>query len=155
MSINLTSTRFGSLAIDPSAAIEFPDGLIGFGGQRFTLLATTPAPDAPFLWLHSLDEPALALPVTNPHRFFPQFRLEVLEDDAERLGIEGKVSVDVYVTVRAAPRLADVVANQRAPIVVHRGRGAQLINQAPGMDLRAPLFLPEILASMESAPAAA
>ena len=141
MSTTLNSTRFGIVEIDPQAVIEFPDGLIGLGGTRYVLL--TVAPDTPFAWLHSLDDGALALPVTNPYRFFPGFRLALADEDAELLGVDADATVDVYVTVRASANLSEVVANQRGPIVVHRGHGAQVINQAPGMLLRAPLFPPE------------
>ena len=48
--------------------------------------------------------------------------------------------VDVYVTVRAAEALDDFVANLKAPILIRSGRGYQVINQAPGCELRAPLF---------------
>jgi flagellar assembly factor FliW len=142
MSITLTSSRFGDVEIDASAVIEFPDGLIGLGGAHYALLATSE--ETPFLWLHSLDDGGLALPVTNPHAFFPEFRLEMLKEDADRFKIDERVSVDVYVTIRAISKAtattpASFVANQRAPIVIHGGRGAQIINQAPGMELRAPL----------------
>lgn len=142
MNITLTSTRFGAVEIDPEAVIEFPSGLIGLGGARYALLATSE--QTPFMWLHSLDDPGLALPVTNPHNFFPEFRLEMLPEDAERLGIDETMSVDVFVTIRtltAATRGLPpaFVANQRAPIVVCAGHGMQVINQAAGMMLRAPL----------------
>jgi flagellar assembly factor FliW len=142
MNITLSSTRFGDVEIADDAVIEFADGLIGLGGTRYALLATSP--DTAFLWLHSLDHGGLALPVTNPHQFFPDFRLEMLIEDAERFGIDEHVNVDVYVTIRAMGdmgrgRPSAFVANQRAPIVIHGGRGMQVINQAPGMELRAQL----------------
>ena len=150
MSTTLNSTRFGIVEIDPQAVIEFADGLIGLGGTRYVLL--TVASDTPFAWLHSLDDGALALPVTNPYRFFPEFRLALTDEDAELLGVDAQSAVDVYVTVRASANLAEVVANQRAPIVIHAGHGAQVINQAPGMVLRAPLFGPDaVLALSKSA----
>lgn len=43
-------------------------------------------------------------------------------------------------TVRAAPVLEDFTANLKAPILVRAGQAYQVINQAPGCDLRAPLF---------------
>jgi flagellar assembly factor FliW len=44
------------------------------------------------------------------------------------------------VTVRAAPALEDFTANLKAPILVHAGQAWQVINQAPGCELRVPLF---------------
>jgi len=146
MSIMLASSRFGEVEIDQAGVIEFPDGLIGLGGTRYALLATSA--ETAFMWLHSLDHGALALPVTNPHGFFPDFRLEMLTEDIARLDIDERERVDVYVTIRAtgdagAGRPSGFVANLRAPIVVHEGVGRQVINQAPGMELRARLPIGE------------
>jgi flagellar assembly factor FliW len=138
MSSRLDSTRFGPIEVDPAAVIDFADGLIGLGGRRYALIAA--AADSPLLWLHSLDDGGLALPVTDPRRFFPEFRLEIADLDAARLGIDELSEIDMYVTVRTSPVLREFAANQRAPIIIHAGRGAQVINQAPNMALRAPLF---------------
>ena len=80
------------------------------------------------------------LPVTNPHRFFAGYEVELIDEDAERLALDDQTPVDVYVVVRAAEVLEDFTANQKAPILVRGGRGWQIINQAEGCELRAPLF---------------
>ena len=56
------------------------------------------------------------------------------------IGAEDPSQVDVWVTVRAAGELADFSCNLRAPIVVWKGRGHQVINEAPDAPVRAPLF---------------
>lgn len=136
-SLTIESSRFGPLEIDPASILEFPEGLIGLAGSRYALIAT--GPDAPFMWLHSVDDPSLALPVINPHRFFADFAVEVVDEDAERLGLDATSAMDVYVTVRAAASIEDFTANLKAPILAHGGRAWQVINQAPGSDLRVPL----------------
>ena|SRR5438270_9852177 len=138
MSLTLESSRFGRVQIDPQTVVQFPDGLIGLGGSRYALLATSS--DSPFSWLHSLEDPELALPVTNPHHFFPGFSVELTEADAERLGLDDVGSVDVYVTVRAAAAQQEFTANLRAPLLISNGCGHQVINQAEGCQLRARLF---------------
>lgn len=136
--LTIDSTRFGTLEIAPEAVIEFPAGLIGLGGARYTLLATDP--DAPFAWLHSLDDPAVALPVTNPWQFFGDYAVELGDEETARLGVADPSEVDVWVTVRAASELGGFSANLRAPILVSNGRGHQVINEAPDAPVRAPLF---------------
>jgi flagellar assembly factor FliW len=138
MAVILQSTRFGELEIPEAAVIEFPQGLIGLGGNRYTLLARSD--DAAFVWLHSLDDPALALPLTNPWRFFDSYEVEIADDEAGRLGLDADGDTAVYVTVRAAEALEDFSANLRAPILVSGGLGHQVINQAPDAPVRAPLF---------------
>ena len=138
MSLTIESSRFGQVEIDPTSVLEFPEGLIGLAGSRYAMIAD--GPEAPFMWLQSLEDPALALPVTNPHRFFADFAVEVVDEDAERLGLDPSGAMDVYVTVRAAPAPEDFTANLKAPILVSAGQAWQVINQAPGCELRVPLF---------------
>ena len=86
MSVTFQSIRFGAVEIQEQDVIEFPFGLIGLGGLRYTLLDRNPGTG--FLWLHAVDEPALALPVISPHQFFSTFSLEIAPEDRERTGLE-------------------------------------------------------------------
>jgi flagellar assembly factor FliW len=138
MSLKFDSSRFGPLEVDASAVIEFPAGLIGLGGLRYALIATDP--DAPFAWLHSVDDPAVALPVTNPWLHYRHYTVDLSDADTARVGAENPAQVDVWVTVRAGSDPSDFSCNLRAPIVVWKGRGHQVINEAPDAPVRAPLF---------------
>ena len=139
MPVNIESTRFGAIEVPDDAMLEFPNGLIGLGGQRYTLIAREES--APFLWLHSLDDASLAIPVTNPWFFFSSYEVEVSDAEAERIGVTDPAQADVYVTVRAGEAIEDFRANLRAPILVSAGRGHQVINEAPGTSVRTPLFV--------------
>ncbi|MEA2440097.1 MAG: flagellar assembly factor FliW [Thermoleophilaceae bacterium] len=138
MPVNIESTRFGALEVPDESVLEFPNGLIGLGGIRYTLIAREES--APFLWLHSLDDPSLAIPVTNPWFFFSSYEVEVSDAEAERIGVSDASQADVYVTVRAGEAIEDFRANLRAPILVSGGRGHQVINEFAGTSVRAPLF---------------
>ena len=133
--VTIESSRFGTLEIEAGAVIEFPAGLIGLGGHRWAVVSTDP--DGPFQWLHSLDDPALALPVTNPWQFFADYEVELSDADSARIG---GADVAVWVTVRAGSNPADFSANLRAPILVSDGCGHQVINEAPNAPVRAALF---------------
>jgi flagellar assembly factor FliW len=132
------STRFGRLEVPSEAVIEFPQGLIGLGGSQWALLAR--AEDSAFVWLHSIDDPELAIPVTNPWRFFADYAVELSDEEAARIGIEDAEHTSVYVTVRASEDLGDFTANLRAPILIAGGKGHQVINDAGDFPLKAPLF---------------
>lgn len=136
--VTLRSTRFGELEVPAEAVIEFPNGLIGLGGSRYTLLARSD--EAMFVWLHSVDDPAIAIPLTNPWKFFADYAVELSDSDQERIGIEDPAAAQVYVTVRAAEAIEDFTANLRAPILLVEGRGFQVINQAPDSPVRNPLL---------------
>jgi flagellar assembly factor FliW len=133
--VTVESSRFGSLEIEAGAIIEFPTGLIGLGGRRWAVV--TKDETSAFSWLHSLDDPALALPVTNPWAFFADYEVELSDADSERFDAD---QVAVWVTVRAGAELADFSANLRAPILISNGQGFQVINEAPNAPVRAALF---------------
>jgi flagellar assembly factor FliW len=139
VSTTIDSTRFGRIEVASDSAISFPDGLAGLDSRTFTLIAR--AEDDAFVWLHSLEDPALALPLADPRRFFGDFALEPAPP----------AGAAVYVTVRASERLEQFTANLRAPIVVVDGIGEQVINEAPGAELRAPLFAELAAAAAEQA----
>ena len=133
--LTVESSRFGTIEIAADAVIEFPAGLIGLGGSRYALVSADA--EGAFHWLHSIDDPSLALPVTNPWLFFSDYVVDLSDGDTERVGSE---TPDVWVTVRAGSSPEDFSANLRAPILVADGRGHQVINEASDVSVRAPLF---------------
>jgi flagellar assembly factor FliW len=136
--IKIDSTRFGPIEVADEAVIEFPTGLIGLAGSRYTLILREES--RPFLWLHSLDDPSLAVPVTNPANFFASYDVEISDSEAARIGLSDPSRAAVYVTVRAGEKLEDFRANLRAPILVVDGQGHQVINELEDAPVRAPLF---------------
>ena len=136
MSLSVETTRFGTVETD-AEPIRFPSGLIGLGGRDFVLVDHDA--ESSFSWLQSLEDPSLALPVTDPWAFFADYVVELSEDDTQRVGGETAAPI-VLVTVRAGSELSDFSANLRAPILIANGRGHQVINEAPDAPVRAPLF---------------
>jgi flagellar assembly factor FliW len=98
-------------------------------------------PGTGFLWLHSVEDPALALPVVDPELFFSEFELALAAEDSARTGISDPADARIYVTVRATPDPLDITANLRAPLLILDGRGYQVINTNEHATLRAPLFV--------------
>jgi flagellar assembly factor FliW len=134
--VTVESSRFGTLEIEADAIIEFPSGLIGLDSSRWTIVGEIT--DGPFQWLHSVEDPTLALPVTSPWAFFADYAVELSDEDTER--VDAKEDTVVFVTVRAGSELSDFSANLRAPIVISQGRGHQVINETQDAPVRAALF---------------
>ena len=133
--VTIDSSRFGTLEIASEDVIDFPQGLIGLGSRRYAFVAS----EGSFSWLHSIDDPALALPVANPWEFFGDYAVE-LSDEASEPTTAEPADVAVFVTVRAGAELSDFYANLRAPILVADGQGHQVINESADAPVRAPLF---------------
>ena len=138
MTQTLKSTRFGDVELSDEAVVDFPSGLIGLPGRRWALVPH--GQDGVFVWLHSMEDPDLALPLTKPWSFFPRFEVELSDSEAERIGVSDPAEAEVWVTVRAAEEAENFSANLRAPIIISGGRGFQVINEADDAPVRAPLF---------------
>jgi flagellar assembly factor FliW len=115
--------------------IEFPHGLIGIPGTRYALLES----DSPFSLLQNIDDPALSMQVTNPFRFVEAYAIEPSDQEGARLPTRDLANAATYVTVCHDQELGRLVLNLRAPIVIVGGRGYQIVNDAPGAALRAPI----------------
>jgi flagellar assembly factor FliW len=138
MTQTLKSTRFGDVELSEDAVVDFPNGLIGLSGHRYALIPH--GEDGTFVWLHSMEDPDLALPVTRPWGFFPSYEVALSDSEAERIGVSDPSQAEVFVTVRAAEEARNFSANLRAPIIIAGGRGFQVINEADDAPVRAPLF---------------
>ena len=138
--MKIDSSRFGPIEIRDEDVISLPQGLIGLPGTRYALIAQTE--NSPFLWLHSVEDANLALPVTNPWLFFPEYEVRISDDDASQLELEGPEQVDIFCIVRAAQELVDFTINLLSPIAIHGAMrvGKQVLNETGGYDVREPLF---------------
>ena len=117
------------------AIIEFPYGLIGIAGTRYALLEG----NEPLSLLQSMDDPSLAVQVTNPVRFVETYAVEPSDQEGALLPAEALAHAQTYATVRHDPERAGLVLNLRAPILIVGDHGYQVINQAPDAALRVPI----------------
>jgi flagellar assembly factor FliW len=134
----VNSSRFGELEVPAEALIDFPDGMIGVGGNRFALLSREES--GAFKWLQDTSQEDLALPVTDPFSFFPDYEVVLSDAEAERIGITDPGDAEVLVVVRAAEDPGQISANLLAPILVAAGVGHQVMNEASWAPLREPLL---------------
>lgn len=138
--MKIHSTRFGLIEIRDDAVINFPEGLIGIPGTRYALIATSE--DSAFYWLHSVEDPDIALPVTTPWLFFANYEVRISDADARRLDLERPEQADILVIVSAAQELAEFSTNLVAPVIIHAEKriGRQIMNDVGGYLVRQPLF---------------
>jgi flagellar assembly factor FliW len=138
--MQVESTRFGTLEVRDETVLTFPDGLIGLPSTRYALIAQTDR--TPFYWLHSAEEPDIAVPVTMPWLFFSNYEVRVSDEDAAQLLLGNPASVEIFCVVRAAPTLEEFTINLAGPLIVNADKrlGRQIINAAGGYAVRQPLF---------------
>ncbi len=122
--------------------LTFEDGIPGFPrSRRFVLVEV--AEDSAFQLLRSVDEPDVALVVTVPWLFFPDYAPELSELERTSLGIERSEDAIVFCSVTLDPDHDTVYLNLLAPFVVNATtrRGRQIILLDSGYPVRAPVKL--------------
>ena len=124
--MEISTTRFGNVAIDAEDILLFPNGLLGYeDNQHWVLLADSENPAVG--WLQSISRPGLAMAVVSPRRFVPEYHLRVTHAELAslQLGSEDRT----YVLTLVSNHEGSLTANLRAPIVINLQRrlGRQVI----------------------------
>ena len=112
------SLRFGEMEIPEDKIITMERPILGFESlQRFCLIEMDEA--RPFLWLHSLEDPAVAFLVFNPVILFPDYRIEINSKEIAELEVERVEAVETYVVVTIPEDPRRMSANLQGPILIN------------------------------------
>ncbi|MGB5760578.1 MAG: flagellar assembly protein FliW [Acidimicrobiales bacterium] len=140
--MQVRSSRFGDFEVDAGRALTFAQSLLGF--PESTTYVVVEVEETPYIWLQSVDEPDVAFLATSPFLFFPDYDLELGDEEQRTLDIDdvSKVEVLTLLTVhRAGETPETITANLLGPIVVNTESrlALQLVLDNPGYSTRVPL----------------
>lgn len=124
----IQSTRFGELEVNEDNLLSMPGGLIGIPDSSWLLI--TREPESPFLWLQSAQTPELALVVTQPEIFFPEYVLSLAEEQLAEISLNQGDEAEVLAVIKAQGELPEWGINLAGPLVFNSSTklGAQLVN---------------------------
>lgn len=125
----IETTRFGSVQVEEDRIFSFLNPLLGFEQLKDFVLIDH-APDSPFKWLQSTEDPHTAFIVTNPVNFGIEYEFTIPEEETDRLDLQSATEALVLTIVyipQGAPHL--MTANLAGPIIINtRTRnGMQLV----------------------------
>jgi flagellar assembly factor FliW len=123
--LEIQTTRFGLLTVEPDRILTFSRGLLGF--PQFTRYALIQAGvDNYFFWLQCVDDPNLAFVVTDPGIFFKSYEVPLKEEAQEQLDLADAASAQILVICN---KVGDwLTGNLLGPIVINgANRQAQQI----------------------------
>jgi len=136
-----TSSRLGTFEIKEENVFTFPSGLLGFPeSQRYVILDHDTA--APFKWLQSLDEPALAFVIIDPDLMLTNYRVEVSDEAMAEVQCQGgdDMSTAVILTIPSDDP-GRITANLRGPLLMNpRTRLCKQLVLSDEFPTRHPLF---------------
>ena len=130
---------FGTVDIDDNKIVTFDLGIIGFEDcKKFTLIYDVEKGDeAAIMWLQSLDEAALALPVMKPEYIMKGYDPVVEDEILNTLGEDiQSANLAVFCTLTVPEDLTKMTINLKAPIIINadtmkgvltKGRGSRML----------------------------
>lgn len=122
------SLRLGQLDVPDDKIIKTEKPVLGFEHlTRYCLVEVEEL--RPFMWLQSVEDPAVVFLVVNPRVFFPDYRIEVNSKEIAELKVERVESVETYVIVTVPEDPCRMSANLQGPIIINteNNRAKQLI----------------------------
>ncbi len=140
--MNIYTKLFGEIAVDVNKVITFDNGIIGFDNcKQYMLIHDSDKNDNKIIWLQSIDEPELALPIMNPLEVCQDYN-PVVED--ELLKPLGELSDEplVFVVLTVPNDITKITANFKAPVVINVStlKGSQIIVENDDYHVKHPIY---------------
>ncbi|RPH82003.1 MAG: flagellar assembly protein FliW [Nitrospiraceae bacterium] len=154
--MNVASTRFGTLSVPAETLLTFPSGLLGFSEwTRYVMLDHDT--DAPFKWLHCVEEASLAFVVIDPALFNPSYQITISSEARFEVGGNetDELSLVVILTIPSDDPSA-VTANLRGPLLMNpRTRLCKQLVLTEDYPTRYPVFSAHVHTQRSQIPALA
>ncbi len=104
--------------VELSGPLEFPAGLPGFEEHKQFILESR-AEMRPFLWLRSVDDPEVALPIISCLLLKKQVLPHISKEELSLIGSPAQDDVAPYYVLRVDPKEGTITANTRAPVIIN------------------------------------
>lgn len=112
----IESDQLGSVDIDESKVLSFPDGLLGFPDiERFAVVDA--GDEGTYFWLQAVDDPQLAFLAAQPWAFFPDYAPVLADADQEALALTSAEDATLFCLLTITDDA--VTANLLGPLVVN------------------------------------
>ncbi len=136
------TSRFGVLEVDPERLVKFPRGMVGFPELKEYFFVPVPE-NSVFAWMQAKDDPDVAFLMVDPFVFFPDYAVELGPDVCSFLQLESPAEATVLTVVTIPPEgVRAMTTNLLAPVVINhvRGVGQQVILEGSGYRTKHLLF---------------
>ena len=115
--MQLETTRFGTIEIDPGLVITLTQPILGFQEyRRFILL---PGPNSALRWLQSTESGSLAFILMDPRAAVPDYAVELSSFDLSELAATTAEELDVFTLVVVPADQSQIRTNLKAPILIN------------------------------------
>lgn len=142
--MRISSSRFGILEIAEDKIIKMQKPILGFEKlDSYCLIEQEEF--LPFMWLQSLNDPAIAFIVVNPVLFFSDYRIRIHSNEVADMGVESPENVETYVIVTIPQDPRNMSVNLQGPILINteNNLAKQLVMVNSEYQVNHSLFVPD------------
>jgi flagellar assembly factor FliW len=140
--MQVATKRFGTVEVDPSQVLTFPEGLIGFPEYHEFVVMDFEVKDECVRWLQAASEPDLGFVVMGPKAVFPDYDPEFSGADLSTLEVTAPDDLVVLSVVTIPKDVRKMTANLQAPLLINPQKrlGRQVIAASPEYSTRHYVF---------------
>lgn len=139
--MNIKTTRFGQLEVNPNDVITFSEGLLGFENLK-KYFVVDPGDSTLILWLQSTEDEKVAFPIIEPKIFKPDYIAKLLPADLNGLELETLQTAKLYSILTIPANVTEMSANLKAPVVVNSAKkvGKQIVLQDSKLSVKHEMY---------------
>lgn len=127
--MKITTALLGDLEFEEKDIIHFPGGIPAFEKEtKFLIIAMEEG--GPFYYMQSVHNPDLCLVLAQPFIFFPNYTVEISDQELQKLESQGKrEDLAIYVILTVPEDFKQSSANLMAPVIINQAhkKGLQFI----------------------------
>lgn len=139
--MKINTQQFGEIEVREEELLVFPEGMLGFShAKKFALLESQEV--HPFVWLQSIDDPAIAFVIVDPLVILPDYQIQVHPEDIESLDIKTPEDAKVLAVCVVPSDPSNATMNLKGPLIINsRNRlGKQVVLPDPNYSTKEPIW---------------
>ena len=117
--MQIQTTRFGELTVDPDAVLTFTQPVIGFPEHRRYVLLDGPEGSSLF-WLQSTEQGDLAFLLMNPRDVAKDYRVQMDQHELTELAVSSADELEVFTLLVVPDDRSKIRTNLKAPVLINR-----------------------------------
>lgn len=115
----IKNRQMGSIKVDPSKVITFPEGVLGFEDIREYVIIDFEDHE-PFQWLVALDDPEVQFPIISPLLVKEDYSPSLARETVSQIGDFSDEDLLLYAIVTIRPGAIKVTADLKGPIIINQ-----------------------------------
>ncbi len=134
---------FGKIEIDVTKIINFSNGIIGFEElKQFMIMHDTESKDGKILWIQSIDDGDIALPVIDPLLIKEDYNPTVEDELFKNIGEIINEEILVLTTLTVPSDITEITTNLKAPVIINpiTMKGCQIIVDNDDYPVKFPIY---------------